>query len=168
MSPKAVGFAGAQWWVIGKDGAGVNSQEKTMTLLSKETLIDDGAFGADNQYSASALKSSMEAYYDGLGAAEKALIQSRELDAMVHNPDANMHNGTLSAPNYVWPLSWIEAEALPQDTLRLSDTAWWLRTAITYESTDVYKRQAGRRSGAAIVSITGMSARSQIAPSPMM
>ncbi len=131
MNPEAVGIAGKEWWVIGKDGTGVNPQNGTMTLLSKENLIADGAFGSDSQYGSSALKGRMEAFYNGSAspflAQERALILPRTLDG-VRLSDGT--DGTLPGNHYVWPLSKDETNSLSV-TIRANGSNWWLRSAYT-------------------------------------
>lgn len=119
-------FAGNEWFVIGLNGQGVNSENRTMTLLSRKNLIAAGAFGPNNQYGASDLKNRMEAYYNGLPAAEQALILPRELDDV---RVGNTSPATLTGDHYIWPLSMTEANSLTDDSIRANGYDWWLRSS---------------------------------------
>lgn len=127
-----VGFAGREWWIIGRDGAGIRSRDGTMTLLAQsywqQTSFDTaGNRGgtANNQYGGSILQSVMENIYQGILPSEQKKILPQTLNNVRVESD---YDATMEGEHCVWPLSYEESIRLPEN-VRSIQGPWWLRSA---------------------------------------
>lgn len=138
-SPTLVNFGGREWSVIGYDGAGVFSEEGTLTLLANERLGGSLSFyGSSNaRYSTSELKTRMDSGYNDLPSGEKSMVVERALDGIF---------GAAVNDAKFWPLSYDEANSVNLNVRKLGDDSsgsvvwhnWWTRTYDTSTSYSVY------------------------------
>jgi hypothetical protein len=150
----AIGYAGQQWLVIGKNitgqgiAEGVNSAgENTLTLLLSDkggtfSASSAGPYGASifdsssNVYNTSVLKTTMQALYDSTGGfltKEKTRILTRTLPTGETN-----YPLTVEVPNqYLWPLSYDECNSgiSGSASSRFGGSShFWLRSPFTIYS----------------------------------
>ena len=157
-----IAFGGKVWDVIGYDGAGVASDTDVATLLLANITgngYGDTAFhGSSNIYSASTLKTAMDAAATAIqtnNTKEAALIVPRNLLGGSGNYGTGGYNSDHIAGSTVsdvrfWPLS--VSEAIAVDTgIRAFNNVWWLRSpgfndyiaAVVDDLGDVYSSGGG-------------------------
>jgi hypothetical protein len=113
-----VGYAGHQWVVIGWNGAGVASVPGAVTLLLANADTGKPANSSfnslsnqENTYAGSILQNSITSFYNGLPAAEKGYIITRDLtgdsgsytyvgDFAINTSDFNSVAGSADATQY--------------------------------------------------------------------
>lgn len=144
-----VGFGGSKWDVIGYNGSGVASSDRTLTLLAKASF-DLSKFHntLQNQYSNSDLHKAVNAAADSMDTKERALIIPRTL-AGGGSPygeegyDDNKIAGTTVAGALFWPLSTCEAYAGNMADIRSFSSYWWLRSPGYFSSQAAFVRDSG-------------------------
>lgn len=156
VNSTVVGFAGQQWWVIGKEGSIINAPENSVVLLLKSngnpygdtnfrtsslsnpgswkkygSLYYEGSFTKPNDYSDSTLQRAMRTIALGFSAEEAALIKSRNLAA------SDDMTG-IGENQELWPLSRLEWQVIGNDTVRSYGNEWWLRTPLDGDDTHAF------------------------------
>jgi len=128
VNTSTIGFAGQEWYVIGYNGAGVDSTagDEHATLLVKggNPYGSTTMFGSTSDYSGSPLQAAMGSIYASFGAGEQALITARTLPTgEANHPIASeVENQTL------WPLSYDEWHTITDNTVLRYGDDWWLRS----------------------------------------
>jgi hypothetical protein len=152
-SPTTVGFGGKKWIVIGYNGAGIQSERDTATLLGSNGDFGRSKFRSsgypfiftDNtplNYEDGELHIAMQGIFDSIRAndpRESALIMPVDLEDTKRGLE-----GIVLNDQYVWPLSNSEAASL-NIAVRASwgiGVDWWLRSPgmLRHFATFVYDR----------------------------
>jgi hypothetical protein len=135
VNSSTVGFAGQEWWVIGKNvsgsGFGVYSNPtNSLTLLVKGgNPYGNSVFSSSNvnDYSGSSLYIKMNneiaSSINNNSPKEYVLINTRTLTS------SDGISGSTVANQKLWPLSTAEANAVSNATVLSYGNAWWLRSS---------------------------------------
>lgn len=168
---QTVKYAGNEWRVISYDGTG-NTYTKTsgaMTLFSSATLFGKVMFNTDksistaNDYAGSNLQKQVNNGYNSLfSSKEKAAVLNRTLSVDEYN-GANYPNtsggvsGTATS-GYLWPLSTLEAAALPSNSFRSEPSSgYWLRSPGAFDDTVAFVAGKGSAGSNGVIITTGMT-----------
>jgi hypothetical protein len=147
VNSSTIGFAGQEWWVVGKNvggsASGVSSAtSNTLTLLHRSgTGYGETAFssGSVNYYN-SFLNQRMESIANNASnfpAKESALIIARTLTASDGIAGNDVNNQKL------WPLSYNEVVMIGNTTVQGYHDSWWTRSAVNGSNNKVWYSLAG-------------------------
>lgn len=137
VNTSVVSFAGHDWWVIGDANGGVYPRENSITLLAKNNdwvgELKEESFNprnSNNEYANSLLQQRIEKIAENFPAEEQELINARDLEGggTYDAPSADGIAGPSVSGQKLWPLSLDEWTEIDNNTVRVYNDYYWLRS----------------------------------------